>query len=123
MKIVSMARNRSNKRKQDSSSSLMRIEIALRWLLLSWDGEGCFSSGISHSRRGRTASEGRLFGGPMKDDANFFQSDQAAAQHFIQLGKNLLNPFGILDHLDNDGQVFGKAENRGGMVRALTETG
>ncbi len=43
-----------------------------------------------------------FLGGAVKDNADFFEGDEAAADHFIEAGKNLLNSFVGFDDLEDE---------------------
>jgi hypothetical protein len=54
----------------------------------------------------------------VEDDPNLFKRNQASIHHGVQLGQNLLDAFGVFDHLDHNGKVLGEAENFLGVITA-----
>jgi len=41
--------------------------------------------------------------GAVEDDADLFQRDEAATDHFIQAWKDALDAFGVFNHFDDNG--------------------
>lgn len=52
------------------------------------------------------------------DDLDLFDGDETTAQHRLGRGDELLDLVGGIDDLDDEGQVFGKAENLSGAEAA-----
>jgi len=48
--------------------------------------------------------------GAIENDANFFQRDEAAVDHFVEARENFFDALGGLDDFENDGQILGEAE-------------
>src|SRR5216683_1268161 len=59
-----------------------------------------------------------LFGGAVEDDADFFEGDEAAVDHFVEAGKNFFDAFGGLDDFEDDGEILGEAQNFVGVIDA-----
>ena len=59
-----------------------------------------------------------LLRGAVENHADFLERDEPSFNHFIQSGKDLFNPLGILDRLNHDRQVLRKAQN----VRSVVKT-
>src|SRR5215470_8944278 len=59
-----------------------------------------------------------LFRGAVEDDANFFEGDEAAADHFVETRKNGFDFFCSLDDFDDDGQILRETEDFVGVIRA-----
>src|SRR6266566_9441364 len=52
-----------------------------------------------------------LLSGAVENHAHFFECDQATVNHFVEARKDLLDTFGGLDDLQDDGQILREAEN------------
>ena len=50
-----------------------------------------------------------LFGGAVEDDADFFEGDEAAVDHFVEARKNFLDALGRFDDFENDGEILRQA--------------
>jgi hypothetical protein len=59
-----------------------------------------------------------LLGRAVEDDADFFDGDEAAVNHFVEAGKNLFDALGGLDDFENDGQILREAKKLVGVVDA-----
>src|SRR5438034_3761841 len=69
---------------------------------------GLFGLGILHVWDDKVV---RLFlGRPVKDDANFFQRDEAAVDHLVKAGKNFFDALGGLDDFEDDRQILRRSE-------------
>src|SRR5437588_10230466 len=69
---------------------------------------GLFGRGILHVWDAKVV---RLFlGGTVEDDANLFQGDEAAVDHFVETGKNLFDALGRLNDFEDDRQILGEAQ-------------
>jgi len=65
---------------------------------------GLFGLGILHVWDDKVV---RLFlGRPVKDDANFFQRDEAAVDHLVKAGKNFFDALGGLDDFEDNRQIL-----------------
>lgn len=47
---------------------------------------------------------------------DFLERDEPTANHCIQLGQNALDPFGILNQLNDDGEIPGEPQDLVGVV-------
>src|SRR6266571_2827732 len=52
-----------------------------------------------------------LLSGAVENHAHFFECDQATVNHFVEARKDLLDMFGRLDDLQDNGQILREAEN------------
>src|SRR5712692_1427331 len=59
-----------------------------------------------------------FLGGAVEDDADLFEGDEAAVNHFVEAGKNLLDPLSGLDDFENDGQILRETKKLIGVVDA-----
>ena len=57
------------------------------------------------------------------DDSDFFERNEPVGYHFVDVGEEVVYFFLAVDDFDDDGQVFGKAEDFAGVESAvLAET-
>src|SRR5882762_1570683 len=59
-----------------------------------------------------------LLGGAVEDDADFFEGDEAAVDHFVETGKNLFDALGGFDDFENDGQILRESQQLVRMIDA-----
>src|SRR5712664_2509245 len=88
----------------------------------SWGASAMGWSVVEAPTLDEPASEGHcsslFLGGAVENDSHFFEGDEAAFDHFVEAGKNILDTLGRFDNLEDDGQVLGQAENLVGVVDA-----
>src|SRR2546430_14428004 len=78
------------------------------------------------NREGRSVPERQLrrhapnlfLGRAVEDDADFFESDEAAFHHFVQVGENSFDALDGFDDFKNDGEVLRQAQQLVGVIAA-----
>ena len=59
-----------------------------------------------------------FFGGAVKDDADFFEGDEAAFDHFVEVGEDFFDAFLGFDDFENDGEILREAQEFVGVIDA-----
>src|SRR6266581_9116890 len=76
------------------------------------------STGLYRWPRKKGNGSKLLFGGAVEDDADFFEGDEAAIDHFVEAGKNFFDALSGFDDFEDDGKILGEAEELVGVIDA-----